>query len=107
MALTFTPDTDPVIASAVNVVGDLKKVSGLITFDNSYPTGGESYNLSLFGFDQVLHHLETDGVNVAGNRLVVNDHGNKKLLLFTALGTQASNGTDQSTITVRVSAYGK
>lgn len=107
MALTFTPDTDPVTAAAMSVVGDMKRVSGLVTFDSSYPTGGEAYDYSIFGFDRILHHIEVEGVNIAGNRLVVNDHANSKILLFTALGTQATDDSDQSAITVRATAFGE
>jgi hypothetical protein len=35
------------------------------------------------------------------------DRANSKLLLFTALGTQAANASDQSAIVVELTAYGK
>lgn len=109
MALTFTADTDPITAAKVWVQGDKKVVSGLVTFDSSYPTGGEAYTAALFGFDQVLHHVEVEGVTLTGSggRLIVNDHANKKLKLFTAMSTEAANASDQSAVTARVTAYGE
>jgi hypothetical protein len=37
---------------------------------------------------------------------VTYDRTNKKLLLYTALGTEAGNTSDQSSITVRIVALG-
>lgn len=88
--------------------GDRKVVYATVTFDNSYPTGGEAIAAADFGGElRSLDRIETQGVNTAGNRLVVWDRANSKLLLFTALGTQATNASDQSAIVVEITAIGK
>jgi len=84
-----------------------KVVYGYITFDSSYPTGGEAVSLTALGMSQ-LRHIQVAGANRLRNRLVAWD-GSKtapKLLVSTALGTEASNTSDQSTCVVDFVAYG-
>lgn len=97
MALTFVPRTDQINQKAPNIIGDLKLWIGRITFDNSYPTGGETIAKADVGFDVAIDAVVPLG-NTLGNRVPVWNNATKKLLLFTALGTEAVNASDQSTI---------
>jgi hypothetical protein len=101
MALSVTP-------RRVSVHGDQKVVYATVTFDNSYPTGGEELTVAMFGgVLQAIEWVSVPGANTAGNRLVVWDRANSKILLYTALGTQATNASDQSAIVVEVVVAGK
>lgn len=51
MALTFTKDKE-------GVAGDLRYWSGTVTFDSSYPTGGEAILASDFGFGSTIYVLD-------------------------------------------------
>jgi len=66
-----------------------------VDFDSSYPTGGESISTPWNKFKSVVF------VNVEprGNRVFEVDYTAKKVKLFTALGTEAANESDQSSIT--------
>lgn len=75
-----------------------------ITFDNSYPTGGEAFaaaDVQLSSIDYV--NVDQKG---AASRIVNYDYTNSKLMLFTALSTEAANASDQSTIVVRALVVG-
>lgn len=72
-------------------------------FDNSYPTGGES--ISAIWND--LRTVNQIFVSTIANRIPVVDYSGKKLKLYTALGTEASDTSDQSSITgVKLTAIG-
>ena len=66
MALSITTSSNGVDYPS-GVIGDLKYKVIEITFDSSYPTGGESLTASDIGFDQiVLAQIEpTDGMSFA------------------------------------------
>jgi hypothetical protein len=90
MALTFGTDRQR------TVYGDKRVVTLDVTFDNSYPTGGEVINPSDVGmtrFDYV-HPQQPK----AATRIVTWDYANSKALLYTALSTEAANASDQSAI---------
>jgi hypothetical protein len=95
----------------VFVEGDRKVVVSDVLFDNSYPTGGEAFTGSMIGLDLEVNDLVPLAVTTAGaispTKLVVFDHVNSKLVLYTAAGTEATNASDQSTVRVRVRAEGK
>ena len=98
MALTFTEDHR-------GVVGAQRTWRGKVTFDASYPTGGEAITAANFGFTQ-----EVTTVQVIANRGTETaqwDKANAKLMVHTADGTEATNGSDQAAVTVTVVAYGK
>ncbi len=81
--------------------------TGVVTFDNSYPTGGETFDLTTAsGGEGVFKEVVQVVPSPLSNRIVTYDRTNKKLLLHTALGTEAANASDQSSITVRVVAFG-
>ena len=108
MALTVTPAADAVTASTKLSLGSHFGVIAAITFDSSYPTGGEALGtaeLTKLDLSQIDFVIPVG--NVLGNRHVVYDRANKKLMLFTALGTEAVNASDQSTIIVNCLVIGK
>lgn len=81
-----------------------KVVTGTLTFDSSYPTGGEDIseitaffrggNADAIVFEQLA------------TRIVTFDRTAKKALLYTALSTEAANASNQSAIVVRFIAIG-
>jgi hypothetical protein len=97
MGLTISNVQRPVTPSKESVVAR-------VTFDNSYPTGGLPLAPSALGL-KAFKWVEARQEGV-GSRLVEFNYSTSSLMLFTALGTEAGNGTDQSTIVVRVLAYG-
>jgi hypothetical protein len=78
-----------------------------ITFDASYPTGGEAW-AGIAPISKVYKKiLAAAPVDVTGgSRLVTFDVTNQKFKLFTAIGTEAANASDQSTITATVMCLG-
>jgi hypothetical protein len=100
------------VALTVTQLDDLPVLTGNVvqrrvrlTFDNAYPTGGEAYTADLLGLS-VLHRLDVSAVNNQANRLILHDPANLKVKVYTALGAEAANASDQSTITVDAVAIG-
>jgi hypothetical protein len=98
-----------------NVVGNQREWIGDITFDSSYPTGGELFEPSdvdpaYAKISQSVFFIVLCAINdatIADYRQVVYDQTNKKLQVFTAINTEAGNGTNQSAVNIRVLArYG-
>lgn len=91
-----------------NVVGAQREVIADVTFDNSYPTGGEAFTpndvdksaASTSSFWFLAPHM--NDATIADNRIVDYDYTNKKLVLKTAGATEATNASDQSAVTIRV-----
>ncbi|MFN3652610.1 MAG: hypothetical protein ACK47B_23785 [Armatimonadota bacterium] len=81
--------------------GNRKSVIADITFDNSYPTGGESLTAADLGMN-TLDHV-TPGA--ATGYVAHYDHANSKLIA-SAGNAQVANTTDLSAVTVRVEATG-
>lgn len=103
MALTITLTDD----NAVD--GDKRVRRGTIQFDNSYPTGGEAVSAA----DLKLNGIESfncDNVSRQGNRLIAVNMGLAPsvvvLVVYTALGTEALNASDQSTQFIGFEAVG-
>lgn len=110
MALTFS-------TVKRNIVGSQREWIGDVTFDNSYPTGGEAFTPAdidpAAGANATFHHvnIEANDATLADVRLVHYDHTNKKLFMVTTLSSganaQAANASDQSAVVIRVMArYG-
>lgn len=77
--------------------------SGTFAFDSSYPTGGEDLS-DLWGY---LRTVRGVSVPTNGTYIFVADLTNKKLLAYTALGTEVGNGVSLATLTaVPVFAWG-
>jgi hypothetical protein len=106
MGLTVTKYSDPTTAAAPFIIGDRKMVLGTITFDDSYPTGGEAVVPADFGFEAQVDAVLV-GMDAAGARLVTYDRANQKIVLFTAVGAEAADESNQSTIVVPFLAIGK
>jgi hypothetical protein len=77
-------------------------IRGTIAGDSTYanPNGDLADLTDYFprsGFDQtVKYRVILNPISNTGNRVGVYNHTTKKLLIYTALGTEAVNGTDQS-----------
>jgi hypothetical protein len=97
MALTITIVKKPALPSGQSLVADFK-------FDNAYVTGGLSLKPSDLGLQDIAY-LDAKQKGVA-SRLCEFDPVAQTLKLFTALGTEAANASDQSTITVRALVLG-
>lgn len=106
MALTFTPRVDQINQKAPNIIGDLKMWIGTITFDSSYPTNGELISKSDVGFDVAVDAV-IGLTEIAGSRLAVWDPANKKIKLFTAIGAEAANASNQSAVVVNAVVIGR
>ena len=107
MALTIT---NPGSSSDVTgVPGNIKYVIKDITFDDSYPTGGESYTATQMGLEElyiVLISQKSDGY------VVQYDYTNEKFEIYEAGADGAAldelgNTADASGIAIRIIAYGK
>jgi hypothetical protein len=89
------------------IFGNQRVTMAKVTFDNSYPTGGEPITPADFDLSIINHVL----VNAAtgGARLFdwLRSGATDTLRVFTALGTQATNGSDQSAQSVNVMVVGK
>lgn len=103
MALTIAKVTSADGTTPANG-GALNFVLTRVTFDASYPTGGETLNPSDVGLSMILYVIPN--VNTAGNRLALWDDTTNKLKLYTALGTEAANTSDQSAIVVQFLVIG-
>ena len=93
------------------VMGDRTVVFATVTFDSSYPTGGEAIAASDFENLDQIDYVSVNPVDVATNR-VVWDRGNSKLKIFIEDGTsgieaEAANTSDQSAVAVEVQVIGK
>lgn len=97
MALTFT-------SSHNGVVGARRVWRGKVTFDSSYPTGGEAIAAANFGFNLSINHVTVTANR--GSETAQWDGTNSKLLVHTADGVEATNASDQSAVTVTVEAFG-
>jgi hypothetical protein len=98
----------------VFVVGDRKESHADVTFDSSYPTGGESLTAADLGFDGELNYV-SGGVAVKSDGtlavLVAYDYANSKLQAFksnTAANPQeVADTASLATYKVRLRCVGK
>lgn len=107
MALTVT-------LNKVYSIGDRKEVLATITFDSSYPTGGESLTASDLGLalelDYVSGGLARNGTNAVST---VYDYTNSKLMAFQSTTgapnklIEVANTSDLSSYAVKVRVVGK
>ena len=100
MAVTVTAHVDNKVVEGHRVtVTD-------VTFDNSYPTGGEPLTLAQLGLTNVIWVIATVKVAGAGSVTAVSyDVANKKLLAYAA-GAQIANAVNLAAVTAQVVAYG-
>lgn len=79
-----------------------------VTFDSSYPTGGEAVTLNhisapVFGIATIKSSTTTDGDTVA----VYYNASTGKILAYTSGGGQVSNTTDLSGLVVQLVVWGQ
>jgi hypothetical protein len=94
------------------VFGNKKVRLGTVTFDSSYPTGGEAYTAGLFG----LSKLRKVRVDPKGGYTFDVDTANSTIKVFgvridsTSTGIirqeEMSNGTDLSSVVAEFEVYG-
>lgn len=102
MALTYSPNYE-------GVVGAQKVWQGTITFDSSYPEGGEAFSPSDIGFvefDMVLVSQASSGDTGDVLPFWDKDTGNLRLNALVD-GNEVASLSDQSAVVVNVVAYGK
>jgi hypothetical protein len=93
------------VATAMYPPGNRRGMIVDFTPSTSYPAGGEPMTASLFGLQAVDNIVPAPGGN-DGTRVFTYDAVNNKLRIFTAIGTEAVNGTDQSGKVVRLQVFG-
>lgn len=104
MALTFTEQYR-------GVVSDRRVWRGTVTFDSSYPTGGEAVTAADFGFDVSIETVIVGSNDEAGVSCRW-DGANSKLKLFdedntSGIEAEFGNGTDASANVTTLEAYGR
>jgi hypothetical protein len=77
--------------------GQRAAVLAVVQFDSSYPSPGGEDISELFNHFKRVDAVFVNNFPITG-KLVQVDKTNKKLLVFTAIGTEATNATDQSTV---------
>jgi hypothetical protein len=97
MAITVTP------LVGRRTEGSRRRWNGVLTLDNSYPTGGYTLPASLFKLDQVEAVLV---MSTLGGKPAAWNSTTSKLQVFSAVGTEVSNGTDLHTEQVTVEVIG-
>jgi len=106
MALTFTN-------TVKDVIGSRKQVTGTVTFDNSYVTGGVAFtpaNLTLYSIDNMVVQ-NTAGYQIAWNKssalptLIAYQGDNTNA--GAAPGIQVPNATNLSTVVATYTAIGR
>lgn len=95
-----------------NVVGNQREAIADVTFDSSYPTGGESFTPNDVDKDYTTSSnfhwvgITQNDATLADHRLVTYDQTNKKLFIVTTLSSganaEAANASNQAAVTVRV-----
>jgi hypothetical protein len=107
MAVTITPVQSGAAKNRAYSGGSKPITTRYYTmlFDSNYPTGGESIAATIGAdFKEIVF------INVTGpaSRLYSVDYtaAAQKILLYTSLSTEATNTSDQSTITVRLEVAG-
>jgi len=94
------------------ISGDRVNVTATVTFDNSYPTGGEAIAASDFSGLSQIDYLSVNAHSDVATKDVVWDRTNSKLLIYIEDGTsgieaEAGNTSDQSAVDVEVHVIGK
>lgn len=97
------------MALAVSIIdsvveGNKRIVTADVTFDSSYPTGGEAVTLSTLGLNSILF-VQMPGAKVA-NLLQYDYAANKILAYVSSTGSQVANTTDLSAVSFRARFVG-
>lgn len=107
MALAFSAVTT---IKAGNMIGKVVDV----TFDNSYPTGGEAVTAANFGLAGIVHIPDCLGIVTTSAYAIHYDATNAKLMVFQgdndngadAPFVEANSTRDLSNVVARVTAWG-
>lgn len=107
MALTFTRDT-------YELAGNKRRVTGTVTFDSSYATGGEAFNVSDIGLTYLYDlRVAPDGTNATSTNVLSWNKSSSaptiKAFWSAAAGSSLSEitaATNLSTMTARYEAIG-
>lgn len=93
MAITIAKNTKArgMIDLTIMSSRDVKMVPLTITFDSSYPTGGEAFSFD--GINEIMIFL-LEGV---AGYVFSYDYTNNKILAYTTAGTEVVNATDLAT----------
>ena len=97
-----------------NVVGAQYEVIADVTFDSSYPTGGEPLAAAAIfdaafgpGVVTSVHHVSSGSRTVPGSNIFHYDYTNSKMLAFViTTGVEVANTVDLSAAIVRIKARG-
>lgn len=113
MAVTVTYDAEGPGSGRkrdVSGAGALRMVTGKLSFDNSYPTGGELFSEIWDQFrGSTLYQLFVQHpiASAGTGKLAVIDYTGKKVMLYTLAGAEVANASDQSgAVTLRFTAIG-
>jgi hypothetical protein len=103
VALTFVD-----VVASINLEGTNKGLRVVdITLDNSYPTGGEAITAAQLQLSTIDFLGAEIKAPVAGDKFVSFDPANSKIVVqVMSTAAEAANASDQSTVTVRVLAFG-
>lgn len=96
MALTYS-------CNANTVHGSQRAWQGTVTFDASYTTGGLTVGPAQLGMVRI-DSLQATPQN--GSNLVAWNPTTGKLLLYTAIATEAANASNQSTVVIGIDVVG-
>lgn len=111
MALTYSNEVE--LLSTSRHTGEVQRVIAVTaTFDDSYPTGGETITPADIdggaeGALTAIDHVVVSSFRPAGTEQVLWDRANEKLLVFTADGTQATGASDQSAVFAELLVFGR
>jgi hypothetical protein len=108
MAATYEPYHPAVHLLPIN--GATVVTAGFVTFDNSYPTGGEAVTASLFGLDTIYAilplHSDEAGVTAEWDRtnskIILNDEDNTS-----GIEAEFANAGDASGVVLPVLVLGE
>ena len=94
-----------------SLYGNTKLLTGTLTFDSSYPTGGELISASFFSDFDTLQLLLPSAHTSVATKYARWDRANGKLMIFIEDGTsgieaEAGSTSDQSAVTVEFLAVG-
>ncbi len=91
------------------VMGDRVVIFATVTFDNSYPTGGEAIaNTDFSGLNQIdFIQCSAPSIDDQAINSVVYVRSTGKLMVIDAAGAQEGNATDLSSTTMDIVVFGK
>lgn len=91
------------------VMGDRVVIFATVTFDSTYPTGGEAIaNTDFSGLNQIdFIQCSAPSIDDQAINSVVHVRSTGKLMVIDAAGAQEGNGTDLSSTAMDIIVFGK